>query len=203
MNTKIQPITHILCDLSDVLIKGIEGSEVVLAKELGLNVEHVSNELFSYDFRSFWVVTLTEDEFFVKFINDKRWTISVKRFKEIIRDHFYEIEGTRDIYLKLKEKYTLVLLSVNAREWVKYLENKYHYSSIFDNIIYSYEIGYTKREPESFAFVVDNINIKPGNLLLIDDSSRNIAVAETMGIKGIKFIDTTQLRDELCNLKLL
>lgn len=203
MKTEVQTITHILCDLSDVLIKGMEGSNVFLAKEMKLDSEKVSEELFSYDFRPLWLGRVSEYEFITRLIKDRGWNIPVKRFMEIIKENFYEIEGTRDIYSKLKEKYTLILLSVNAKEWVNYLDNKYHYSDLFDKVVYSFDIGYTKRESGSFAYILNTLNVKPNNVLLIDDSSRNLATAKAMGIEGIKFIDTRQLKDSLFNLNLL
>ena len=203
MKNNIQKITHILCDLSDVLIKGIEGSEIPLAKEIGLDEKKVSEELFSYNFRPLWLGKINEYDFASKLIKEKNWDISTERFLEIIKENFQEIKGVKDVYLRLKKKYTLILLSVNAKEWVNYLDKKYNYSGLFDKVVYSFDIGYTKREPESFAYVLDILKISPEKLFLIDDSSRNLAVAEALGIKGIKFLDAKQLKDSLSNLNII
>lgn len=203
MKNNTQKITHILCDLSDVLIKGMEGSETLLAKEMGLEEKRVSEELFSYDFRPLWFGKMNEFDFVSRLIKEKGWNISEERFLEIIKANFQEIDGVRDIYLQLKKKYTLILLSVNSKEWVSYLDGKFNYSGIFDKIVYSFDIGYTKRELESFTYVLSTIKVGPEKLFMIDDSSRNLAVAEALGIKGVKFLDGKQLKDTLSNLNII
>lgn len=203
MKKNMQKITHILCDLSDVLIKGIEGSDTLLAKEMGLEEKKVSEELFSYDFRPFWLGKMNEYDFMSGLIKEKDWPISVERLLEIIKANFQEIDGVREIYLKLKNKYILVLLSVNSKEWVNYLDKRYNYSGIFDKILYSFDLGYTKREPESFVYVLNTLKIGPEKIFMIDDSSRNLAVAESLGIKGVKFLDAKQLKNTLSNLSVI
>ncbi|MEI6528589.1 MAG: HAD hydrolase-like protein [bacterium] len=203
MKNNNKKVTHILCDLSDVLIKGIEGIELSLSKKVGLPVEKVKEVLFSYDFRPIWLGLLDEDAFVGKLIKDTGWTLSVGTFKEIIRNNFFEIDGVREIYLELRKKYTLILFSVNAREWVKYLDSNFKYVHLFDEVLYSYDIGYTKREPESFKFIINKFRLDPGCVILIDDSGRNILVSESVGIKGIKFINSEILKATLGNLNIL
>jgi hypothetical protein len=53
----------IIFDLSDVSIKGIEGIETTLAKELGRKVSEVKEQLFSFDYRLFWIGQTNENDF--------------------------------------------------------------------------------------------------------------------------------------------
>lgn len=53
----------VICDLSDVLIKGLEGSEVAIAKELKLSVDEVRDVLFSADYNSLWLGRVSEKDF--------------------------------------------------------------------------------------------------------------------------------------------
>ncbi|MCQ3944542.1 MAG: hypothetical protein DPW11_02090 [bacterium] len=193
----------IIFDLSDVLIKGLEGVEFSLASYLNLPVEQVFDELFKFDYREFWLSHITESELFTRLIAHHRWDISQEKLKEIIYANFYEIPGTRQLILDLKSRHKLILLSVNSREWATYFENTYNYEYLFENTHYSYEIGHTKREPQSFQYILKKYQLNPENVLLVDDSTRNILVANGVGIAGIKFINADQTRRELEQRKLL
>jgi putative hydrolase of the HAD superfamily len=196
-------IELIIFDLSDVLIKGMEGVEIALAKELRKDVSHVSKEMFSFDYRLFWIGETKEDDCLKNLIKTYRWNIDVEKLKQLIRNNFYEIPGTRKIINELKKRYQITLLSVNPPEWVTFLEDKFDIRSLFPQRHYSYEIKSTKREKEAFQFIINKYKVDAHKILLIDDSTRNILVAQSLGIKGIKFKSATQLKEDLINLKIL
>lgn len=187
----------ILFDLSDVLVKGLEGVEVSLANYLKLPVDVVFNDLFTFDYRQFWLSNISERELLSLLIIKYNWKISLKNLKNIIYANFKEISGTRELISDLKSSYRLILLSVNPREWAVYFQKKYNYEHLFDHVHYSYEIGYTKREPQAFQFILERYKLDPKDVMLIDDSTRNINVAHRVGIDGVKFISAIQMRKEL------
>ncbi len=188
---------YILCDLFDVLIKGLEGSEYKIAEELGIDVETVSKQLYSFDFRDFWIGKISEDKFFSNLIKSLEWNISVERLKSIVRNNFKEIEGVKNIYQDLKKSYKLILLTVISPEWVEYVNSRYNLKEIFDYVYCSYDIGFTKREPESYLYILNKHKIQPSEVFLIDDSTRNGLVAESVGIKSLKFINIHKLKQDL------
>ncbi|MGN7765440.1 HAD-IA family hydrolase [Paenibacillus sp. 22594] len=191
-------IKTIICDLSDVLIKGIEGIEGKISKKIGVSEERISDKLYMYDFSPFWLGKVTEDEFIHSLLSSSpQYDLSVTDFKQMIREHFIEIEGTREIYERLGSKYELILLSVNSKEWVQYMENHFDYERLFNIIIYSYDIGYVKRQKESFRYVLSKYNLNSEEVLLIDDSQRNINTAATLGIKTLRFVNSNQLKKDL------
>lgn len=193
----------ILFDLSDVLIKGLEGTEYKLAQALNKPVKTVFKGLFDFNYRPFWLGDISESEVLRQLIEKNNWPISEESLKTFIYDNFKEVKGTRKLIKSLKNKYQLILLSVNPPEWVRYLENNYSYRSLFDYVYYSYEIKFTKREPEAFQYVLKKHNLDPKETLLIDDSTRNINIAQTLGIIGIKFLSADQMKKELENRSLL
>ena len=87
----------VICDLSDVLIKGLEGSEVAIAKELKLPVGEVRDVLFSADYNSLWLGRVGEKDFFDELVNKLNWDIEVAALIKIIHDNFYIIPGVFDI----------------------------------------------------------------------------------------------------------
>lgn len=151
-----------------------------------------------FDFSPLWLGKVTEDEFIHSLLSSSpQYDLSITDFKQMIREHFIEIEGTREIYERLGSKYELILLSVNSKEWVQYMENHFDYERLFNIVIYSYDIGYVKRQKESFRYVLSKYNLNSEEVLLIDDSQRNINTAATLGIKTLRFVNSNQLKKDL------
>ena len=194
----------VIFDLSDVLIKGLEGCEYPLAKELKLPVEQVAQELFSYDFHSFYIGQVNESDCLRDIIKKYNWNIDIPRFKKLIRNNFKEILGTREIIREVSKKFLTILLSVNPVEWATYFRKYFDLEGLFNKGIYfSYQIGFTKRQKESFLYILQKHNLNPDDALLIDDSKRNLGIAADVGIHGIRFTSPEQLKNELIANKIL
>ena len=67
----------------------------------------------------------------------------------------------------------------------------------FDPVMLSCEIQLRKPDPACFQFAIDQLKVPPGQIVFIDNSQRNITVAEVMGFKTILFTPGTNLRREL------
>lgn len=194
---------RIICDLSDVLIKGLRGVETSLSSMLGLTEKEIADFLYVYDFAPLWLGKKSEDEFLAGLISRAGWQLDTPTLKRNIRENFAEIEGTRDVYSRLARKHELALLSVNAREWAEFMEARFRYQHLFSaGIFYSYQIGFTKREAGSFEHVVRALGVPPEELLFIDDSKRFVDMAATVGIRGILFENSRQLQADLENMGL-
>ena len=93
-----------------------------------------------------------------------------------------------DWVLNLKSEYKCVLLS-NTNEihydfYRQNLEKEYGYkkfSNIFDKTYFSHEIGLRKPDNNIYNFVLDDINLKPSEILFIDDTEKNILAARALG----------------------
>lgn len=188
----------IICDLSDVLIKGLEGVEFSISQSVHLPVETVREKLFSYNYHPLWIGSISEDLFLGNMIQEFHWEISVNTLKNLIRQNFVELRGVRKIYEKLSASYKLALLSTNVKEWVDYLNRNFAFAHMFESgTYYSFDIGYTKREPEAYTLVLEKLGILCNEALLIDDSQRHIDIAKNLGIKGIRFSNQKQLTESL------
>ncbi|OGE27660.1 hypothetical protein A3B42_02420 [Candidatus Daviesbacteria bacterium RIFCSPLOWO2_01_FULL_38_10] len=189
-------ITTIIFDLSNVYLEGILGSHIYFEKKLGTLV---SDEYFYNEgFDKFMLGQLKEDEYWRSVIKKNSWDISVDQLKNAARKNFTEIKGTREIIEKLKKKgYILILLSNNGKEWAEYCERKYSYHKLFKHVVYSYKVGFSKPNKEIFLLVLKKLQVKPQECLFIDDYKNNILAAESLGMKAIQFISSTDLKKKL------
>ncbi len=67
----------------------------------------------------------------------------------------------------------------------------------------SYQVGVIKPAPEFYERILRDENVKPGEMLFIDDVQANIAAAEKAGMVGYLFDGAERLRNHLKTLGVL
>jgi putative hydrolase of the HAD superfamily len=105
-----------------------------------------------------------------------------------------------DFIKKISEmnKYKLIALSnVNSSHWDYILKKKWEFIDYFDEFILSHEIHLIKPNPKIFEYTIKKANCKPEQILYIDDGLNNIRSANHFGIKGIKYTNFEELKEEL------
>jgi HAD superfamily hydrolase (TIGR01509 family) len=68
---------------------------------------------------------------------------------------------------------------------------------IFDRIFLSNVLHLAKPTRDSFEYVVHHLKVKPHEALMVDDRPLNVAAARKVGLHGIVFKNTTQLKKAL------
>ncbi len=195
-------VKYIISDLSEVIIEGFMGIGRELSPILDISVKEIELEK-TKNFQLFielMVGKMSEDEYVTEFLNRTKWNISVKDFEKIMRKVLdKKIPGTIDVLRKIKNtgKYKLVLLSDNVKEWIDYVLKTNDDLKIFDYMFFSYELETIKEDSITFVRVLDKLNAKPEEVIFIDDLISNINVAESVGIKGIQFLNANQLEEDL------
>ncbi len=191
-------ITTIIFDLSEVYLKGLIGVEHHLEPILKMSPNKIYPKLTGENFNQLMNGKISEEEYWQKIIKNKGFDIEVEHFKSAIRANFEEIGGTREIIEKLKlGEFKLGLLSVHAKEWVDYCEEKFDYHKLFHSTMYSFEVGISKPDKKAYELILEKLKVKPEECLFIDDKEKNIIAAEELGIKTIHFKGSNQLKKEL------
>jgi FMN phosphatase YigB (HAD superfamily) len=89
-------------------------------------------------------------------------------------DNFEEIEGTVPLLVGLSANYEIILLSDHAKEWVAYIKSAHPFLGVFRETFFSYELGKTKKDPNTFLEVLERMKYRASECLFIDDNPRNI-----------------------------
>jgi len=209
MSSPPRTINNIIFDLSEVLLTGIKDTGIALGEKHKLENAishkvgwtHIKTPLLIPLVEEFLNGNVSEDEYIKGVLEQYPQLGTEDWLKQHIRENFKEVEGTRNIISELKGlKYTMALLSVHAKEWIDYCEQKFDFHKLFDVRVYSYETKVSKPHPLSFKKVLEELNAGPENCLFIDDSEINVKAAEVMSIKSILFTDAEKLRDDLGKL---
>lgn len=111
---------------------------------------------------------------------------SEKIVEEIAYDRTYKHDKYRlcdniyDELAKLKEKYTLIMVTDNWPCVIPYMKD-YNLYDYFDKIYVSSVYGVVKKQKVLFDYPIKDYNIKPGEALFIDDNEINLDAAKEKG----------------------
>lgn len=101
------------------------------------------------------------------------------------------------IALKLKPHYKIGMLSNIASNYVRDILLDANEQSLFDDMVFSYEVGMTKPDIRIFSLTCERLNVQPQEAILIDDIERYCQAAEQIGMKSIVYKDFNQVTVDL------
>lgn len=126
-----------------------------------------------------------------------------KLIKEMI-DSKYEHPEVLAIAKELKNKgLPVVYLTNYNKDYWELIVKRWNMDKYFSFGIVSYQIKARKPAPEGFKKFMEIYQVKPKEILFIDDSEKNLAKAREYGIQGHLFRGTPELADFLKTVKLL
>ena len=91
----------------------------------------------------------------------------------------------------------LILLSNIFLRNSDYFKNKYQFLQLFDKLYFSSDIGFIKPDPRAFEFVLKENDFKPEECIFFDDSERNVAAAQALGIESYIFEGASAVRQKV------
>ena len=116
--------------------------------------------------------------------------VDVKSWTEINRSMVGFIEESRDRVEKL------AIISNMMRDTLAYMKSHYEWLKIFDEEIYSCEIGINKPDIRIFEFCLKRLGISPQACLFVDDSQRNVFGAVKSGMNVLHYKSFAQFSQE-------
>ncbi len=104
-------------------------------------------------------------------------------------------------YIKtLRSHYKTGMLS-NAWEGTReVVEQRYGLLDVFDRVLFSYEAGVRKPDRRIFELMLTSLGVQPGEAVFIDDFEKNILGAQKVGIHAVRFVNPTQILEDLTNI---
>jgi len=98
-----------------------------------------------------------------------------------------------DFLEQLKHKYSIYLLSntnnIHIEKCTHYFRSAFgiqNFQSLFSETFLSYKLGLLKPDHKIYNKVLSEINLKPQEVLFLDDNHENIKIAQDLGINCIK-----------------
>jgi putative hydrolase of the HAD superfamily len=97
------------------------------------------------------------------------------------------------LILKLKDKYKIALLSNASSSHLRDVMKQANIYNLFDEVVISSEIGYTKPSNQIFDHLLKCLGIKADEAIFIDDNQSFVDAANNLGITGIKYTNVDSL----------
>jgi epoxide hydrolase-like predicted phosphatase len=70
----------------------------------------------------------------------------------------------------------------------------------FDDIVISAEVGISKPDPRIYELAVQRLGVLPRQAVFVDDFPHNVEAAQRVGLKGILFRNSDQVRQDIESL---
>ncbi|MDO8552668.1 MAG: HAD-IA family hydrolase [bacterium] len=131
-----------------------------------------------------------------------------RNIKAVVFDYFGVIElfeGSINSELvsyfpKLKALGLKTGIFSNANSLLRTRLNEFGLEDLPDALVLSGEIGYQKPHKEAFRVLFEKLELRPEEVVFIDDSAENLAKANEIGYVPILFKDNEQVKGELQKL---
>lgn len=97
-------------------------------------------------------------------------------------------------------EHRLIVLSDTNELHFEFIRHNFPILGHFDDFCLSYETGFMKPQPESFAAALDKAGCAANECFFIDDKLDNVLGARNFGMKATQFINESDLTKTLDNL---
>ena len=165
-----------------------------------LHLSSAEFEKASRDKRSAVALGKTDEEFWVEFAEKKGvllpddWSGS---FNSVLKNAIGVNPEMDALVDQLKaSKMTVGMLS-NIDKRLAALIAEFGFYTPFEPCLLSCDIGFEKPDPKIYQVLIAEMKLAPEEIIFIDDKEENISAAQAVGIDGILFESTDQIRREL------
>lgn len=122
---------------------------------------------------------------------------SPQEVEDIIRERHIRNEDMVALVRELRREYKVALLSNVGQGVMNELFSPAEQKELFDTVVLSSDVGMVKPHPEIYEYAVRQLELLPEECVMIDDLPVNIEGAERVGMIGIVYTATPQLRQAL------
>lgn len=103
-------------------------------------------------------------------------------------DHYLTLdEGFIPFAENILEDFDMILLSNDVSEWSEYIIQKHGLAKYFSHRVVSGDVHMRKPDEKIYQYALDTYNRNPKDCVFIDNSTKNLLVADKLGITPILF----------------
>ena len=92
-----------------------------------------------------------------------------------------------DVLKRLKTGGVRLIILSDQTNWLDELEEKHHFSYLFERVFNSYHMGKCKRDQSLFKDLLKILSLEPAAVLFVDDTKEHIERAHAAGLNTIWF----------------
>lgn len=123
-----------------------------------------------------------------------------KQIEEMLDSEITKNAPLLDYIRELKKNYKIGLLSNVATPWITDSFLTPEEIQLFDEMIFSFEVGITKPDPRIFQLAADKLGVSLKECVLVDDIERYCEAARATGMTAVTYQDLRQLKNDLATI---
>lgn len=201
------PITTLFLDIGGVLLtNGWDHNERMhAAGKFGLDYEEM-NERHHLTFDTYEEGKLSLDEYLNRVVFYQERSFSREEFKAFMYAQSQPFPEMIELMHGLKTQHDLQVAAVSneGRELTVYRVQQFRLGTFIDFFVSSCFVHYRKPDADMYRIALDIAQVRPEQVVYIDDRAMFVEVAQGLGIRGIihKGYETTQKALEAMGLSL-
>lgn len=140
---------------------------------------------------------LASDDVFVEAI-----AAATHESPETVRYQFEHTQPNLELLAFIKQElsgYKIGLLSNASHDVISGIFTSDE-QQLFDAVVLSAFIGYTKPDPRTFRAICRELAVKPEQVIMVDDQVRHLAKAEALGMKTVQYTSARQTTEDIRKL---
>ena len=181
-------VTTLFLDIGGVLLTNGWDHNIRLhaAEKFGLN-DHEMNERHHLTFDTYEAGKLSLDEYLNRIVFYQKRSFSREDFKKFMYDQSKAFPEMIELIRGLKTRYNLQVAAVSneGRELTTYRVQQFKMGSFIDFFVSSCFVHYRKPDEDIYRIALDISQVKPEQVIYIDDREMFVEVARGLGITGI------------------
>ncbi|MFZ5806918.1 MAG: HAD family hydrolase [Verrucomicrobiota bacterium] len=192
-------ISAIIFDLGKVLVDfDFTRSAMELTQNSGSSVEDV----FLFVRNSSLIAEyskgrMTSENFFKELKEAFDYDGTVEELQQLWCDIFTPMDAHIQLAKHLAQYYPLAILSNTDEAHIQFLESRHDFFDIFQEKIYSFQVGYLKPAQEIYQIALERMKTDRFETLFIDDVEENIIPPSKMGWQTIHLRPDVSLKHAL------
>ena len=120
-----------------------------------------------------------------------------KEFREEILKRFKLRPEMMEVVEKIKSSGLTVAILSDQTNWLDELDQRTPFHHHFDYVFNSFHLKKTKRDSSIFRDVCDLLDVRPKEILFVDDNLENVKRATRQGLRTIHFKSALEFRMEI------
>ncbi|MEM4267729.1 MAG: HAD hydrolase-like protein [Candidatus Woesearchaeota archaeon] len=197
-------IRAIVFDLGGVYFTdGFKSAISKFSRKLGIPPKKLRTELVHGIGKEYCTGKISRKKFWQEFMKKFDVKYDYEKLDTMWNSSYYINSELRGIVAKLRKKYIVGILSSISKHKLYYLNERYNFFKDFSYKQFSYVSKCTKSDLNTYKILIKKLNIKPNEILYIDDESEHLKVARKAGLKTIHFNNNLKLIRDLKKQKIL
>jgi len=134
---------------------------------------------------------LTLDEYLDRVVFYKKQSFTRKKFRQFMYDQSKPFPEMITLLRELKKKYALkiAVVSNEGRELAEYRIKQFKLNTFADFFIVSSFVHFRKPDADIFRIALDTAQVRPSEVVYLEDRPMFVQVAKSLGVHGLRHID--------------